>query len=128
MPVTYKIESGQRIIRTRCVGDVTFNEVVDHFRVLQQDPECPERLDVLLDLTDLTSEPSADQLKGVSDAIGRSREKVHFDTCAIVASSDLLFGVSRMFEVFAEGQFRMTRVFRGLPEAEAWLAGQRSQK
>jgi len=128
MPVTYVIDKGQKTIQTRCTGNVTFDEVVDHFRVLEQDPECPERLDVLLDLTNLTSIPNADQLTGVSDAIGRTLEKVRFDACAIVAPTDLLFGVSRVFEVLAEGRFRMTRTFRRFNEAESWLAEQRPRR
>ena len=38
MPVTYTIDVNERIIRTKCTGDVTFQEVIDHFHVLGQDP------------------------------------------------------------------------------------------
>lgn len=35
---------------------------------------------------------------------------------------DALFGMSRMFEVFAEPQFERTRVFRDASIARNWLA------
>jgi hypothetical protein len=126
MPVSYRIDQGNGIIRTRCGGNVTFEEVVDHFRVLEQDPNCPNRLDVLLDLTEMTSIPSSDQLQAVSRVIGGIEETVRFDTCAIAASSDVVFGMSRVFEVLARKRFRTTCVFRSVDEAEAWLLSRRS--
>ncbi len=126
MPVTYHIDKAQKTIHTACTGYVDYEEVIDHFRVLAQDPECPDRLNVLLDLTDLATPPNADQLMGVSDAIGRAQDRVQFDACAIVAPKDLLFGVSRVFEVLTEGKFRITRTFRQLNEAEEWLSQNRS--
>jgi hypothetical protein len=126
MPVTYEIDKKRGIIRTRCVGDVTFEEVLGHFRTLVSDPDCPERLDVLLDLSAQTILPNSGQLRGVSQEIAKVRDRVRFDACAIVAPSDALFGLIRMFEVFAEGQFRATRVFRAVEEAEAWLLAEQS--
>ena len=38
MPVSYRIDQDNGMIRTRCVGNVTFEEVVDHFRDLEEDP------------------------------------------------------------------------------------------
>jgi hypothetical protein len=125
MPVFYKI-GGDGIIRTRCVGDVTLDEVIDHFRVLERDPDCPDRLDVLLDLTEMGSVPRSDQLRAVSREIGRIQDRVRFGACAIVACTDVLFGMSRMFEVFAQERFRETCVFRAVDEAEAWLHSERS--
>jgi hypothetical protein len=126
MPVSYSLDQGSAVIRTRCTGDVTFAEVVDHFRALRQDPNCPACLDVLLDLTKITSIPSSDQLQAVSRVIGGVQETVRFDGCAIAASTDVLFGMSRMFEVLARESFRATCVFRTVDEAEAWLLARRS--
>jgi len=126
MPVSYSIDLRDGVIRTRCVGNVTFDEVVDHFRALEQDPNCPDRLDVLLDLTETTSIPSSDQLQAVSRVIGGIQDTVRFDGCAIVASTDVLFGMARVFEVLARNCFRGTCVFRAVDEAEAWLLSQRS--
>ena len=126
MSVTYHIDKVKGIIRTRCIGNVTFDEVVDHFRELERDPDCPDRLDALLDLSETTSIPEANQLRAVSYQIGRIRERVKFNACAIVACKEVLFGMMRMFEIFAQEQFRMTCVFREVGEAEAWLTSQQS--
>ena len=122
MPVKYKIDKANRIIRTRCIGPVTIEEVVDHFRVLERDPDCPDRADVLLDLSEETSIPEKANLQKITEEIRRIRGRVQFGTCAIVAGTDALFGMLRMFEVFAAQYFRESFVFRTVDEAEAWLA------
>src|SRR5271157_2895613 len=124
MPVNYQIDKANRVIRTKCIGQVTIEEVVDHFRVLERDPDCPDRVDVLLDLSEETSIPKKENLQEVASEIWRIQGRVQFDTCAIVACTDALFGMLRMFEVFAEQYFRQSCVFRTVGEAEAWLASQ----
>ena len=125
MPVTYQIDAANRLIHTKCAGPITAAEVVDHFRLLAQDPLCPDRLDVLLEVCEGTTVPKSEDLRDVARAIARVRGRVEFGICAIVASTDVLFGKMRMFEVFAEDYFRETQVFRTPGEAEAWLASQR---
>jgi SpoIIAA-like len=125
MPVTYQIDTVNGIIRTKCMGDVTLDEVITHFEELARDPDCPDRLDVLLDLSEETSIPKSRELQVVTCEIAQVRSRVQFGTCAIVACRDALYGMLRVFEVFSEKLFREARVFRSLSEAEAWLAAQR---
>jgi hypothetical protein len=127
MPVTYRIDKARGIIRTRCVGAVTFDEVIGHFRELEHALECAERLDVLLDLSELASLPHAHQLRAVGQEIGRIGDRIRFDHCAIVARTDVVFGMMRMFEVFAAERFRSIGVFREEGEAETWLTSQALQ-
>lgn len=126
MPVTYAIDPKRCLICTRCAGHVTIQEVLDHFQALERDPACPRRLDVLLDLSQAASLPESSQIQAVSDALGRIRKKVQFGACAVVAPSDALFGMMRMFEVLAQQYFRATHVFRAAPEAEEWLRSQQA--
>jgi hypothetical protein len=125
MPVIYQIDQAKGLIRTRCVGNVTFAEVMDHFSALARDPDCPRRLNVLLDLSESASSPGSAQLAAVAQAIGRIGDRVRFDACAIVAGADVLFGMARMFEVVAGEHFSVTRAFREVGEAETWLDSQR---
>jgi len=126
MPVTYEIDKRNGIIRTRCSGAVTFPDVVEHFQTLERDADCPRSADVVLDLRELTSLPTNNQLRSVGDQIHRIRNSVRFGLCAIVASSDAVYGTARVFEVFAAAEFRATNVFRWPIDAETWLAEQRA--
>jgi hypothetical protein len=126
MPVTYVIDQQEKLIRTRCVGNVLVGEVIDHFRTLERDPACPDRLDVFLDLSETTSLPFTTEITAVAQEINRVRKKVRFGACAVLATSDALFGMMRMFAVLAGAYFSEIRVFRSAGEAEAWLSVQRS--
>ena len=126
MPVRYQLDQANGLIRTSCVGIVTLEEVIDHFRELAQDPDCPDYLDVLLDLTKQTSLPRSDDLREVTAAIRSVQQRVRFGFCAIVASTDALFGMLRMFQVFTEDLFREAQVFRSSPDADAWLTARRA--
>jgi hypothetical protein len=80
----------------------------------------PPYVDVLLEARD-----GALKAKIYAIPQERVRPRVEFGVCAIVARTDALFGMMRMFEVFAEGQFRKTQAFRTIGEAEVWLALER---
>jgi len=125
MPVTYIIDAKDRVIRTQCIGNVTVDEVVNHFRALLQDPDCPPRLDVLLDLSATNSLPESRQLETVGHEIAKLQGRIRFDLCAVIAPREALFGMMRMFEVMTQPYFRATCVFRAAAEAEAWLLSQR---
>jgi hypothetical protein len=127
VPVTYTIDTKGKIIRTRCMGMLTLAEVVEHFRELERDPECTDRLDVLLDVSEVNSLPNASQIRAAALEVKKIQKKVRFEACAIVAVTDALFGMLRMFEVMAQDYFRVIRVFRAATEAEAWLVSQRQR-
>ena len=122
MPISYQFSADKRTIRTTCTGHLTLSEVINHFQALSRDPECPERLDVFLDVSDVNSLPDTRQISAVVTQMNKVRPRVRFEACAIVASRDALFGMMRMFEVVAEELFRVTHTFLSATEAEAWLA------
>jgi len=126
MPVTYHIDTARKIIRTTCSSPVQFEEVIEHFQTLKKDPACIGQLDVVLDVSEADALPDSSQLGSVKAELAGIREHVEFGVCAIVASRDAMFGMMRMFEVFAGPYFRAIRVFRESGEAEKWLASQRA--
>lgn len=126
MPVNYTIDPGNRVIRTACSDPLTLVEVVEHFKTLGLDPNCSGQLDVLLDLRETNSLPASRQFGAINAALEAVREKVQFNLCAIVAKTDAMFGMMRMFEVVAGRYFGATRVFRDVAKAEAWLRSQKS--
>jgi hypothetical protein len=126
MPIRYEIDRERGVIRTTCTEAVGLPEVLQHFRSLEAEDHLPDPLDVLLDLTRITSAPDGAQIQKVAGEIRRLLGKVSWGSCAIVASGDLVFGVSRILEVRTEDSFVSIQVFRDLPAAEAWLASERS--
>jgi hypothetical protein len=121
VPVTYKIDAARRLIYTTCSGPVELQEIADHFQQLLRDPECVGAFDVLLDVSAQQKIPISTELGAVTREIAAVRRKVQFGSCAIVAPGDVMFGMMRMFEIFATPYFKTIRVFRSLADAQAWL-------
>jgi hypothetical protein len=128
VPVTYQIDAARKLIHTICSRPLTFNDVIEHFRTLKEDPACTGHLDVLLDVSEADTLPDSRQLGPVSAELGAVRAKVEFGMFAIIATHDAMFGMMRMFEVSVGRYFRAVRVFRGSAEAQAWLVSQQSAK
>ncbi len=123
MPITYSIDLRANLISTIGSGNVTLEEVQEHFDELARMRPPMPRLDVLLDLSQCTSIPNFLQLRAVTLHMDASGGRLRFGRCAIVATRELLYGVLRMFEVFAGGKFfDALRVFRSDGEAKEWLA------
>jgi len=122
VPVSYMIDPTRKLIRTTCSGPITLANVIEHFRELKDDPACVGHLDVLLDVDAAESPPESDQLRTVNSQLRQMHKKVQFGMLAIVAKRDVMFGMMRVFRVFAEENFRAIRVFREAREAEAWLS------
>jgi len=121
MPVHYAIDHEQQRIRTTCNGYVTFPEVAQHFQELRRDPEFCDGLDVLLDLSGCTSLPTAEQLRDVVGQIASLGDRWRFGRCAIVTIDEALFGMTRIFEVYAQDVFTGTDIFHSVEEGERWL-------
>lgn len=121
MPVAYQIDHTQSLIHTKCVGNINLEEVLGHFDELEQDPDCPPMLDVLLDFSEMQAIPDTDQLMAVADRMRHVAHRVRFGACAIIAKSDIIFGIARMYAVYAEPHFTTVRVFRDYIQAEFWL-------
>jgi hypothetical protein len=123
VPISYVLDPERRLIRTTCAGEVTLEEVWDHFEALVRQTGLPERLDVLLDLRSTTSLPTGEQVRAAAGSAALLSSRLAWGACAVIASSDALFGMSRVFEAYAGELFERIAVFRDLAEATAWLAG-----
>jgi len=127
MPVSYRIDAAGKIIRTVCTEPTTVADVAAHFRELSNDPACTGPMDVLLNVAAMQALPESRELSAVSQELWTVRQKIKFGRCAIVAGRDAMFGMMRIFEVFAQGYFVAIRVFRDADEAEVWLVSHRQR-
>ena len=127
MPIRYELDREAKLIDTRCEGAVTFAEVLAHFDELAGLAPLPSPLDVLLDLSAQTSLPETPQITAVASALERLGAVADWGAWAIVAADDALYGMLRMFQVFAEDHVRELQVFRERSEAESWLRAQRAE-
>jgi hypothetical protein len=121
MPVDFKIDLPLALILTRCVGHVTVGEVQQHFRDLARAWQGVDRLDVLLDLLELTSLPTIAELETVAGEIDRQIGPHRFGRCAVVTDRGPLYDSMQMFEVLVSRLFEDIRVFGDVEQAVVWL-------
>ena len=117
----YEIDKERRLITSTASGVITLPEIWAHQEKLDKDPDFDPSFAQLLDVTQVT------KLKLSSEDVRRVAESNSLSTnprLAIVATSSLVYGMARMFQIFREmkGEEK-TRVFRDRDEALAWVLG-----
>ena len=117
----YEIDKERRLITSTASGVITLPEIWAHQEKLDKDPDFDPSFAQLLDVTQVT------KLKLSSEDVRRVAESNTLSTntrLAIVATSSLVYGMARMFQIFREmkGEEK-TRVFRDRAEALAWVLG-----
>jgi hypothetical protein len=125
MPVNYTYDEKENFVYTKGSGILTDDDLKGFAEEMAADPRIKPGLRELVDLR------AVDSVKGSTDALGyiihiniTNRKKYEGKRIAIVASRELLFGLSKYFEVISHidnAPFRL-EVFRKLSEAKEWLA------
>ena len=121
MPIEYEIDSG--VIWMRTVGEVDYQsgrKVLDAAIADAHALASPRKLPIVFDIRASRENRSADEARGIAQFVS-----LHLDVfdrrCAVVAGSDLLFGVARMFGSYAETYGVEVSVFRSIEEVNDWL-------
>lgn len=125
MPIPCQIDPQYSVLHAKCVGAVTLEEILRNIADLEKEITGFNKLDLLLDISDLGDIPETTEIASIVNRIEDLKRTFSFGTCAIVAGPDALYGVARMFTVLAEQQFDVTRVFRDFLQAEFWLHSMR---
>jgi hypothetical protein len=118
LPVSYLIDQNHRLVFSRLSGTVTETEVHEHNRTLRTDPDFDPRYRQLVDCTGVT-----EILVGTPtiSAISQDQFFAPGTRRAFIATSDVAFGLARMFALRAEASGQMIEVFRERRVAEEWL-------
>ncbi|MEO5567924.1 MAG: STAS/SEC14 domain-containing protein [Gemmatimonadaceae bacterium] len=124
MPLTYRVDRQQSIVRSHGTGMLSMTDLLDYFAASRADPDFDPAMHRLMDLREVTGLPSSDDIRSLA-TFARTKAPVETARMAILASSDLAFGVSMMFKAFVGYGERLV-VVRDENEAMAWLTGGRS--
>ncbi|HYL83449.1 MAG TPA: hypothetical protein VE263_04385 [Candidatus Angelobacter sp.] len=119
MPAFYKIDKERRLVLTTASGVFSRADVLGHQEKLLKDPDFNPSHSQIVDFRQVTafdvSSQEIHELAQKSIFSPQSRR-------AIIAPSDLGFGLARMFEMLRENQGELgIRVFRTLDEAIDWV-------
>ena len=119
MAITYHFEGDY--LFTTIEGDTSYEAVKTYLDNLMADPAFRPGMPGLIDCRRVKSLFSILDLRRTA-ADTKSRPEMQVPgRAAVLASSNLIYGLLRMYEVFNEGNPAEIRVFRKPEEAMAWL-------
>ena len=114
MPLSYKIDAG--IVYTTVTGKIEVQEQIDFMREMVSDPALPSPLLILRDTREQTG-----YIRGSHRELTSFAASLPIGAkAAIVASEEVIFGTSRMFQARVD-ETHNVRVFRDIDEAREWL-------
>ena len=122
MPLTMLIEPSKDFVFIEATGNVILEEVLQIVNNLSMaGPEVKGR-DLIFNSSRATGTTlNFDSIRRISDEVGRIEEMLRGARCAIIAPSDVMFGIARMFETLRIGSPCEVRSFREKADAESWL-------
>ena len=126
--VRYEIDLEARLARLVLSGPILLEDAIGTLRDMLADPRFDQGWDVLFDLTGAVADFGAAEIRSVRDFVEASQDVRARSRWAVVAPSDVNYGLVRMFEALSSDLDIRTRAFRSREEALAWLAEDRSQE
>ena len=121
MPITIDADPARNLLIARASGELTFACFVEFIRSARTGER--DAWSLLFDMTGATSSITAEQIRSLAVNVGSVlRNEGMRGTVAIVADSDVLFGMMRMYQILCEQQgVSVIHVYRERREAEAAL-------
>ena len=106
-------------------GLITRHEVSTLIARILSHPKLQPGVDVIVDARKATNALSTQELRGIAREIRPMLER-GMGSVGIVSDNPFIYGVSRMFAVFAEAMGANIAAFQALDEAHDWLAERRA--
>ncbi|MEH6477215.1 MAG: hypothetical protein V7727_16100 [Sneathiella sp.] len=122
MNYTFQIKPCHNLVLDKFVGKTSQREFFEAIQKSSFDPEFRVGMDVLADMTQIELEFGHEGARALVSQISKT-PKMEYGKIALVISTTLQFGITRMFGLIAEekGVFSEYQVFRDFSEARNWL-------
>jgi hypothetical protein len=119
MPTCYSIDLEHRVVLTIIDGDATDADLTEHVRALHADPQFSPEMAELVDLSGVTQIYVT--TAGIR-TVAQSAVHARLARRAFIAPTDVLFGLSRMYQSFwNDGAPDELKVFRTRQPALEWV-------
>jgi hypothetical protein len=120
MPVEYSFSGN--LFRVDFVGSYTPEDVIEAFDAALIDPAFPARPKFLLDVrrSAVLESRRPEEIRMIAEHYAKHADKVG-NQCAILATSQIHYGLSSMGKAYAELRGAKAKVFTKMDDALAWL-------
>jgi len=119
MPIRYDIDRLHGRLMTHADGVLTFHEISAHLDLEERNRNL--HLPELFDARGATTTLTAEQVQRLVHRAAWMLKTIDLGATAIVTTSDLLYGMGRMYSVLAEGVGAAAEVFHDVESAMTWL-------
>lgn len=121
MKFAYCIDPTQNLIHLRCIGRITLAELMAHVNSVNTDPQFRKGMNTLADFSQAFLDWRFEEAQQFCDYVTTIQEARGKCKWAVVAPTDVNFGVIRMFATLSDELSIETSVFRTLEEVLDWL-------
>lgn len=120
MPVTYSFHGS--LLKLELVGQYQPDDVIKTFVEAMNDPLCPNPASLLVDVrrSETLANAAIADIRRVAEFVGPYAPRVG-GRAAVVAASDVHFGLSRLGSVYSDTVGVEVQVFRDVESAITWL-------
>jgi hypothetical protein len=119
LPISYSIDQGLVIAKVDGAADLA--DVRAYLSTMRSDPAYHGVIGSLIDCRTVTNLLSTEELRTIAKERKSATTSSPRARTAMLAGSDVVFGVLRMYEAFSDGSNVVVRVFRNETEARSWL-------
>jgi hypothetical protein len=116
--ISFSIENN--VLHLNLDGELTKDDVLGFRARVQADPSYWPGMPELVDCRGLSTLFSADDLRALAARMERPASPRPW-RCAVLVSSDVVYGLARMYDAFVDAAPIEVRPFRDPAEATAWL-------
>ena len=121
MAFDFRIDRQNRVVLFKAIGTFSSEDLRTCVAAVVADPDFEPDCDHLVDLRRITTfEPSAQDLRARAKR-DAANEKLNAGRIAIVSSNDIVYGMTRMYEILMDDASVSVRTFKTMEEAMTWL-------
>lgn len=120
MPIQYRIDPDSGVIFRRLTGDVTLQDLVQHWRALLADPDVPEPLAMIVDMRECRLQVHGDEVSRLIIDVIEPNLGGRRLFSAVVVAAPVQYGITKQFMAYSQG-CGVTDVFYDIDEALIWL-------
>jgi len=129
MGISYRIDENLGLVFSTASGILSDEDLINHKRKLFSDPAFKPGMKELSDGSNIEKlSVTTDGVRKMAELDKRHAEKLRGYKLAILAHTDEVFGVARMYQAMTEEHFEFVQVFRDRAEAMKWLGLERTSR
>jgi len=125
MPVQHKVDLEIGILHVERWGHINTHDEERACRERSIDPLVTPGIPVLVDCTKVEPTDSVETVRYIADCVTKNASTLKCGPVAIIVSSDVEYGMARMYMAYTELAQPITEVFRDQESALAWLIEER---